>query len=156
MNIEMQIIREVNIQAQNFYDDAIGFGNHAAYALRREHRSQLTGLENIANSALKVADILDYIKRQTARSKESEGWRQSFPQAANQREAFGPALLRYLEEELPKKCKSIARRLGIGDQTDEDRQLRRSIYLHLIRQFVRQMVIQYEYWLTVGNGKKGA
>jgi hypothetical protein len=153
MNIEMQIIREVNIQAQNFHDDAIGFGNHAAYALRKEHRSQLTGLENIANSALKVADILDYIKRQTARSKE---WQSGFSQDGNLQEAFGPALLRYMEEELLKMRNSIASRLKIGDKSDEDRQLRRSIYLHLIRQFVRQMVIQYEYWLIFRNEKKGA
>jgi hypothetical protein len=156
MNIEMQIIREVNIQAEGFYDDAIEFGRHAAYALRKEHRSQITGLENIANSALKVADILDYIKRQTARSKESQQWRQGFPEAGNPQEAFGQRLLNYLEEELAPKHNVIANRLNIGNQTEKDRGWRRSIYLHLIRQFVRQMAVQYEYCVIFGTEKKGA
>ena len=157
MNIEMQIIREVNIQAEGFYEDAIDFGKHAAYAFRKEHRSQMTGLENIANSALKVADILDYIKRQTARSKESQQWRRDFPDPKDpQEEAFGQRLLRYLEEDLDTKHNNIANRLKIGNQTEKDRGWRRSIYLHLIRQFVRQMAVQYEYCVIFGTEKKGA
>lgn len=154
MNTDMQIIREVNIQAEGFYKDAIDFGRHAAYALQKEHRAQMTGLENVANSALKVADILDYIKRQTARSKESQQWRRDFPDPKDpQEEAFGLRLLRYLEENLDTRRNIIANRLNIGNN---DREQRRSIHLHLIRQFVRQVVIQYEFCVIFGTEKKGA
>ena len=49
MNPEMKIIREVNIQAENFYNEAVKLGDHAAYALKAQHRSQMTNLENIAD-----------------------------------------------------------------------------------------------------------
>ena len=48
------------------------------------------------------------------------------------------------------------KRLNIGDKTDEDRLLRRRIYLMLIRQFIRQMVAQYEYRVSFESDKKGA
>jgi hypothetical protein len=44
MNREMQIILEVNIQAEKFYDQAIRLGEHAAFVLGRDRRSQMTGL----------------------------------------------------------------------------------------------------------------
>ena len=34
MNPEMKIIREVRNQAEDFYDDAIKLGDHAAHALK--------------------------------------------------------------------------------------------------------------------------
>lgn len=157
MNKEMQIIREVNIQAENFYEDAVQLGIHAAYALTKAHRSQMTGLENIADSAPKVSDILDYIKRQTARF---PYWRQVFPGEKPSDEAFGERLKNYLEKELGRKRDAVCnvKLLNIGDQTDEDRTLRRHIYLLLIRQFVRHMVAEYEYRVSFepGKNKKGA
>jgi len=151
----MQIIREVNIQAENFYEDAVQIGDHAAYALTKAHRSQLTGLENIAEGALKVSDILDYIKRQTARF---PYWRQSFPGEKPSDEAFGERLKNYLEKELTRKRDVIcnAKMLNIGDKTDEDKTLRRRIYLLLIRQFMRQMVAEYEYRVSFERDRKGA
>jgi hypothetical protein len=148
MNKEMQIIREVNVQAENFYDDAVQLGDHAAYALTRAHRSQLTGLENIAESALKASDVLDYIKRQTARFLY---WRQSFPREKASQEAFGERLKNYLEGELKTKRNAIChpKVLNIGEETDEDKTLQRYIYLLLIRQFIRQMVAEYEYRVSI-------
>ena len=67
MNPEMKIIREVSIQAEDFYDDAVKLGDHAAFALKATHRSQMTSLENIAESTFKTSDIFDYIKKQTSR-----------------------------------------------------------------------------------------
>ena len=64
---EMQVIREVNIQAEAMYENAVQLGDHAAYVLGKKHRSQMTSLESIAESALKTSDILDYVKKQTAR-----------------------------------------------------------------------------------------
>src|SRR5260370_7397227 len=77
MNAEMKIIRQVHIQAENFYNDAVKLGDHAAYVLKAQHRSQMTNLENIAESAFKATDIFDYIKKQTARF---SYWRQPFPE----------------------------------------------------------------------------
>ena len=91
MNKEMQIIREVSAVAETeaFYRKAEKLGQHAAHALKASHRSQLTGLENIAESTFKTTDILDYIKKQTARF---PYWRQGFPQGENPNEGFGESL----------------------------------------------------------------
>src|SRR5215469_3062378 len=86
-NREIKIIREVNNQAELFYDEAVKIGDHAAHALGRSHRSQLTGLENVAESALKITDIFDYIKRQTARY---NYWRAAFP--PHTKDVFGERL----------------------------------------------------------------
>ena len=154
MNREMQIIREVNIQAENFYEDALQLGNHAAHALRKEHRSQMTGLENIANSALKASDILDYIKRQTARF---SYWRQGFASPDNPQGAFGERLKHYLEQDLATKRDIICgpKKLDIDAETDEHRHVQRRVYLLLIRQFLHQMIVQYEYCVNFENEKKG-
>ena len=155
MNKGMQIIREVNIQAENFYEDAIQLGDHAAYALTKAHRSQMTGLENIAESALKASDILDYIKRQTARTL---SWRQVFPGEKPSDEAFGERLKNYLEKELARKRDAIcgSKMLRIGNETDEDKTLRRHVYLLLIRQFIRQVVAEYEYRVSFELDRKRA
>ncbi len=151
MNEEMKIIREVNNQAELFYQDAVILGNKAAQALgaseTSSHRSQLTSLENIAESALKTSDVFDYIKKQTARSKESQGWRW-----AERRDSpcFGDELLTYLENKLKEKTDLICTRLEIGASTDAHAQKHRRIHLLLIRQFLRQMVVEYEYRVSLG------
>jgi hypothetical protein len=153
VNKEMQIIREVNAQAELFYGDAVNLGQHAAQALKAAHRSQLTGLENIAESAYKTTDILDYIKKQTARF---AYWRQGFSQSEQPDEGFGERLKNYLERELLKKRDSISKRLINGDKTDEEKQERQRIYLLLMRQFIHQMVVEYEYRVSYDNRQKGA
>lgn len=153
MNPEMKIIREVSIQAENFYDDAIKLGDHAAYALKAAHRSQITGLESIAESTFKISDVFDYIKKQIARF---PYWRQPFPEHKDTNLGFGERLKQYLENELPKRLTIICgpKRLNIGDSTDEEKQERRRIYLLLIRQFIRQMAAEYEYQVSPGTKKK--
>jgi hypothetical protein len=152
MNREMQIIREVNIQAEIFYQDSVRLGDHAALVIGRSRRSQMTGLENIADSALKTSDIFDYIKRQTARF---SFWRQSFPNE-NQSEkdrhapdnmAFGERLIHHLQIDLAERRDTIcdSKHLNIDKSTDENQHLRRQIHLLLIRQFIHQMVAQYEF-----------
>jgi hypothetical protein len=149
MNNEMQIIREVNAQAEAFYAVAEHLGQHAAYALKASHRSQLTGLENIAESAFKTTDILDYIKKQTARY---SFWRQGYPRSENPDEGFGESLKNYLDRDLRTKRDTLCNgRLKIGDKTDEEKQLRRHVYLLLMRQFIRQIVIEYEYSVSQSN-----
>src|SRR5438552_18397052 len=143
MKIEMQIILEVSDQAEKFYEDALLLGDHAAYALTIRHRSQMTGLENIAESALKVSDVFDYVKRQTARF---PYWRQDFPNGKAPQGSFGKRLQEYLDVELAKKRDAICKnQLKVGDKTDADRQIRRRVHLLLIRQFLRNMIAQYDY-----------
>jgi hypothetical protein len=154
-NIEIKIIREVNKQAEEetFYGAAVSIGDHAAFALGRSHRSQLTGLENIAESALKITDIFDYIKRQAARY---NYWRTA---VAPHKEVFGERLRSFLENDLAKiRDKTCDTYLKIGNETDEDKQLRRRVYMLLIRQFIKQMVVEYEYRVTFDTqaNKNGA
>ena len=154
MNPEMKIIREVNIQAENFYNTAVKLGDHAAYALKAQHRAQMTNLENIAESAFKSTDILDYIKKQTARF---VYWRQPFPEDKDASAGFGERLKDFLENQLKTTLEGICspRRLNIGNTTDEEKQERRRIYLLLMRQFIRQMVVEYEYQVSLGNASPG-
>lgn len=168
MKREMQIKLEVSIQAEQFYDDAIQLGDHAAYAVKKKHRTQLTGLENVAESAMKVSDILDYVKRQTARlpywrqafvqeqqgsQKEKAAWHSIYPGDAADKE-FGERLKHYLEHVLAEKRDVLCRtKLDTGNKTDEER---RQVYLLLIRQFIRQLVIQYEYRLSFDRERKEA
>src|SRR5579872_2935229 len=103
MNPEMKIIREVSNQAEKFYEEAIALGDHAAHVLKATHRSQMTSLENIAESTFKTSDVFDFIKKQTARF---PYWRQTMPgnqstpanKKANQ--VFGLRLKEYLEQNL--------------------------------------------------------
>lgn len=154
MKIKMQIILEVTRQAENFYEEAIQIGDHAAYALKAKHRSQMTGLETLAESALKASDVLDYIKRQTARF---SYWRETFPQDASN-QIFGERLKEYVEKTLVDKRNAICHKeqLNIGDKTDEEQRLRRYIYMLLIRQFLRQVIVQYEYRVSFEKARKEA
>jgi len=151
MNPEMKIIREVSDQAENFYDDAVKLGDHAADALKAAHRSQMTELENIAESALKSSDIFDYIKKQSARF---HYWRQAFAGHSDTKIGFGERLKTYLEKDMAEKLATICKRLDIGNSSDEDKQKRRRIYLMLIRQFIHQMVAEYEYQISPAPAAK--
>ncbi|QBD78668.1 hypothetical protein EPA93_22840 [Ktedonosporobacter rubrisoli] len=145
MNKEMLIIYLVNRYAEGFYEDAVALGCHAAKVVGEKHRSQMTGLENIANSALKYTDVLDYIKRQTARF---DYWRKGYEYAANPDIGFGKRLLDYLSDSLQGKrdgiCRNAELQKAVPDE-EEMEQVRRRVYILLIRQFIRQMVIQYEF-----------
>lgn len=147
MRKEMQIILEVNQQAEVFYEEAIKLCDHAAHALTGRRRSQMTSLENVAESALKASDVLDYVKRQTARF---SAWREPMLNDAS-KQGFGERLKNCMEKLLKERLAVIcsSKRLDIDDKTDENRQLRRRIYLLLIRQFLRQMVAQYEYRVSL-------
>ncbi len=151
MNKDMQIIREVSAVAKSdaFYEKAEKLGQHAAYALKASHRAQMTGLENIAESTFKSTDILDYVKKQSARF---PYWRQNFPQGDNPNEGFGESLKKYLEQDLRTRRDTLCNgRLKIGDKTDEDKQYRRRVYHLLLRQFIRQMVVEYEYRVSLNR-----
>jgi hypothetical protein len=69
---------------------------------------------------------------------------------------FGERLKNYLEDNLAKRLNAIcgSNRLNIGNTTDEEKQERRRIYLLLMRQFIRQMVVEYEYQVSPGTKKR--
>ena len=148
MNQTMKIIREVNYQAELFYNDAVSMGDHAASALGKERRAQMTSLENIAESTLKSTDVFDFIKKQIARH---DHWRKPSSHHTDPRQGFGERLRLYLEQELPSKITPICEAAEVGD---EEQRLRREIYLQLIRQFIRQVVVQYEYRVNPVNSDK--
>lgn len=145
MNNEMKIIREVSNQAENCYIDAVALGQHAAHVLKASRRSQMTGLENIAESTFKTSDVFDYVKRQTARFPD---WRQTHP--GQSETGFGERLRSFLEQDLLRKVETICspKRLDIGNDTEEGKQERRRIHLLLIRQFIRHMVVNYEFYAS--------
>jgi len=145
LNKRTMIILRVNEQAERFYDKSKELGTLAARSFfeerdRQRHRAQMTGLENIAETTLKATDVLDYIKKQIARQ---EGWRKEYDG-----KRFGESLKTYIENNLRRDVTSVCASVGIGDETDEDKRQRQYIYLQLIRQLIRQVVVQYEYHIS--------
>lgn len=139
MNREMIFVREVALQADDFYGDAETFGGWAAIALRGK-RAQITGLENIANSSLKVSDVLDYLKKQTAKAKAGKEWRH-FNKEHNE---LGRQLIDFIHDKLRGRrdavCNNVAASTG-QQASDLEKQ---QVFLALIREFVRQIAAQYE------------
>lgn len=139
MRREILCMQEVATQADLFYDHGVRFGQWAARALGGRRRAQITGLEGIANSSLKVSDVLDYLKKQTAKSQAGEAWRRR----NDEQQELGPALLAFIHSTLGSRrdviCSSVA---SVTEQaaTEQERQ---QIYLALIREFVRQAAAQY-------------
>ncbi len=113
----------------------------------QKHRSQMTGLENIAETTLKVTDVLDYIKKQTARQ---PGWKKEVDG-----ERFGVRLKNYLEGEFKTvDVHQVCIKVDIGDDTDSDKRMHQQVALELLRQLIRQLVVQYEYYISEGEGVK--
>jgi hypothetical protein len=144
VNKRTMIILRVNEEAQGFYATSQELGELAAKTFSQEsdkglerHRSQMTGLENIAETTLKWTDVLDYIKKQMARPR---GWTKVL-----EGKSFGESLKNYIEAELPKNVTHVCNRVHIGNESDDDKRDRQQVYLYLIRQFIRQVVVQYEY-----------
>ena len=141
MNQGMKIIKEVAQVADrdDFCGRAKTLGEIASSAFGEKHRSQMTSLENIANSTLKVTDVLDFIKKQFAKAKPNEGWR---------KDDFGIKLKKYIEQSLRKRREEICHVLeGVEEESVEGQR----IYLSLIREFVRQLVVHYEYRTSGGE-----
>jgi len=140
MNQQFKIAREVAISADNFYENAKALGEKAAIALSEKKRSQITGLESQANSALKVSDVLDFIKVRTARHPE---WR-------NQQ--FGAELLQFIEQNLRQQRQAICATLSVADNTATAQ----DVYLLLIRALIRQIAAQYEFACQMKRGERNA
>lgn len=158
MNKEIRIIREINLQAERFYDEAQALGNHAYQAFKEEfnkHRSQLTGLENVAECSLKTSDIFDYIKKKIAGSDPGKEWQAKVredPPTDESQKSFGERLKTCLEK-ISERVDVICKNAGVvprgekgkSKQDHEYRLMRQDIHVRLMREFIRQLVVQYEY-----------
>lgn len=151
LNKRTMIMIRVNEQAEQFYEQSQKLGILAAQSFQEvrgvekgRHRAQMTGLENIADTTLKVSDVLDYIKKQIARR---QGWTTLIDG-----QSFGEKLKNYIEKDLEGARNKVCASVGIGDQKEEEQRERQKIYLDLVRQFVRQIVVQYEYFIAASEG----
>lgn len=127
----LKVMREVALRADNMQETAHAIGGNAARGLTRSRRAQVTGLESIANSALKTTDVFDYIKLRTARQRRDE-WSYG---------NWGPALLDYLSKTLAEQRNVICKQLGIDVPSIDSVE----VHLMLVREFVRQFSAEYEY-----------
>lgn len=131
MNIHMKMLQEIERAADSpqFRKRAEQFGAKAAQA--NLNRSQITGLEAMANSS-KVSDVFNYVKLRAARQK---GWRY---------QKVGQELLDYLENDLNRTKEDICQRLEQSTEVSKsvDKQ---EVYRLLIRQFVAHLAAHYEY-----------
>ena len=136
----LRLMRQVAVRADALAGQGEELGNKASASLGDRRRSQLTGLESIANSTFKLTDIWDYIKVRTARSEANKDWR------AN---GFGTELLQFLQSNLAEHAKGIAvaERLSSEDQ--------RQVQLLLTREFIGQVVAHYEFACIKERGAIG-
>jgi hypothetical protein len=128
--LRLQMLREVALRADGFQSQAEELGSKAARALTDSKRAQITGLESIANSALKVTDVFDFIKLRTARQEE---WR---------KEDWGARLLEFARDSLREQRNDIC---STALQVTSSSREAQEVHLMLIREFVRQLSAHYEY-----------
>jgi len=129
----MKVLKEVGIRVDKLRGNTEDLGKTAAEGFGDKHKSQMKNLETIANSALKVSDVLDYIKRQTGRAKPNQEWKY---------QQFGKNLLGMVEKTLKQERDSICGKLAIDDDFDQ-----LEVYLLIVRECVRQIVIHFEFEL---------
>ncbi len=139
MKREILFVKEIAVQADNLYPDGERFGAWAAQAFAVDGRRQIKELENIVNSSLKVSDVLDYLKKQTAKSKAGEKWRHGPEQ-----DQLGPALIGFISGDLKNKRNTVSNKIGADTSQAVSEAEKQQVYLALIREFVRQMAAQYE------------
>jgi len=138
MTAQQLLVLQVALAADGFYGSGEQFGRWAADA--NLNRSQITSLESIANSSVKVADVLDYLKKQTGKAKPQQGWRQQDAQGAE----LGPQLIECLGAGLRSQRDIICQKVGEQSGATSDAALQQQAHLALIREFVRQVAAQYE------------
>lgn len=135
---KMKILKEISIKTDNFREETKSLGE-LAVDIFSNNKAQMKNLENIANSALKISDVLDFIKRQTGRSKANEQWKKN---------NFGNKLLNKIENELKSERDKICQLLTVNDDYQK-----LEIYLQLVREYIRQIVIHYEFKLSFKDEK---
>lgn len=144
---EIAIRRKVALKSDAYYDDAKPFGEIAEQAFGKTSKSQINSLENIANSATRVADILDFIKRQTGRSKEGQRWRNDL---------LGKKLVDKFEQTLRRDAEELWDEIS---QTVPDHYLQeadqQTIHIRLCREFIRHLSAHYLYTTSIHEAARG-
>lgn len=133
----IMMMKEVARVADGLAEKSKSLGEKAEKCFGEKHKSQIRGLENIANSTIKVTDVKDYIKKQTGKHKE---WR---------RHQFGTTLLGEVEA-LSLKAGEIRGKLE-EDFKEHDTSFlpsSREIHILLIRELVKQVSAHYLYALA--------
>lgn len=145
MNQQMKILKEIAriADGDDFYNQAKAFGKTASKAFDSGTRRQMKNLENISNSSLKVTDVLDYVKKQVAKAEKPKTWWV---------DDFGIKLKDFIENDLRDFRGRVC---AILEGVEEDSAEGQRIYLNLIREFVRQLVVHYEYCLANGGEPHG-
>lgn len=130
MRRELQLVRAIALKADQLYDEAVKLGQLAAQNLSGEsgRRSQVTQLEAVANSAIKVSDVLDYVKRQTGKS------------SAWQKDELGLRLVGFLDSTLRGSMDHLQILPAVTDPAE-----RQHAHLELIRAVVHQIAAHYEF-----------
>lgn len=140
---QIALLKKVSLLSDDYYEDAKPLGEIAREAFGRQNKAQMSNLENIANSATRVADILDFIKRQTGRSKPGIRWL---------RQDFGRQLLEYLDGKLRKQAEEL-----VGDVAAalKDPQIQtgdqQHVHILLCREFIRHLAAHYLYRLNLAD-----
>jgi hypothetical protein len=134
MKNNMKIYKEItrHTAREEFYKMSENFGSRAAFIFIGEKgKTQLSNLQNIANSSSKVTDTIDYIKRQIGHG--NRGF---------EKDNFGNDLIKYLFHDLASIRNLINSDLAELNLDDYDQQ---QIHLLICRQFINSMVIHYNY-----------
>lgn len=133
MNRDMEIIKAVAVAADSSYQSAEHLGQQAAQVFR-QRRAQVTGLENVVNAAVKVSDVLDYVKKQIAKH---DSWRMN---------GIGEELLKVFDRDLREQIATLRLTEPVTDPAE-----RQKVHLLLIREFVKQFAANFEYCRAKGN-----
>lgn len=96
-------------------------------------KSQVRGLETLANTTDKVSDITDWLKLRVGRDSKREGWA---------KDGIGRDLLTTLEG-----LRNDARRIvdGLAKDYATDPDLERQVHLRLCREFLKHLAAHFEY-----------
>jgi len=105
------------------------------------NKNQLRNLLTIASTTLKITDILNYIKNQAAKTSGGDNWNKS---------GFAHELINLLYEDenqlIGKYKKEFVRQMTTVQTTEKvDAVNLQQVHLQLCREFIKQMVVQYNF-----------
>ena len=138
---EVAIRKHISKKSDEYYGDTAEFGR-LAWENFGKNRTQIRNLENIANSSTAMADVLDFIKKQTGKS---DKWR---------RQDFGRKLLERIREPLLGDANAIIQLVkeSVNTHGIETDDLRRT-HILLCREFIRHLSAHYSYTIGMSSRK---
>lgn len=151
MDLKMKMLKEIAFytSSTDFYQEAKEWGDKAAAIF--EKKAQLQNLLNISNTTMKITDLLNYIKNQAGKEKkpkngeEPKGWL---------KDKFAGYLIDLLYDVENKtgllaytqKIIASDNLKGLLNQYHEH-----EIHLKICREFIKQMVIHYNFAMVESN-----